>query len=229
MTVNANSTRELNIDRLVRRSYQLAGLLDNQQSPDADAVAKAMDFLEIDLDALQAEANMSWDTELYEVPIVAGTLEYDLPADTFDVIDDGMFKAAGDSSETRVSAILRNDYLLKSTKNTQSRPVNFYPERTSGFRLKLWPVPDSAGTLTIQRRRMLADNNDGTKTVDLERVWGKYLAWQLAEYLCFSAAQENNRASYCNKRAGEAKTTAKMFARQRPSTHIKLMHRGPQQ
>lgn len=208
---------------------QLAGLMEAQQGPGTpqwtEKAAMAQDFLEIEVDALQAEAIFSWDTAFYDVAIVAGTASYVLPADTMDVIGNGMFAETGEETQTQLRAILRDEYMTLTAKDAEGRPYTLYPDRSSGFTLKLWPTPDAAGTLTIQRRRLLGDFSDRSKTADLERFWVKYLWTILAHHLAVASSREVQFCGYLRSLANDALKVAKAYTRQRPPTHMRLEHR----
>lgn len=228
MTVNATSTRQLDIDAIIRRSYQFAGLMEAQQGPGtpqwAAKAAMAQDFLEMEVDALQAEAVFSWDTAYYEVTVVAGTATYVLPTDTMDVIGNGMFALTDEDTQTQARALLRDEYLSLSAKEAEGRPFAFYTDRVSGFTLHLWPVPDAGGTLTIQRRRLLGDFNDRSKTADLERFWVKYLWCILAHHLAVASSREVPFCGYLRSVANDALKVAKAYTRQRPPTQMRMAH-----
>lgn len=179
MTVNATSTRELTIDRLVYLAIQKAGMLPagapRSGTQWENYASQARDFLEVEVDSLQAEGTLSRAVELYDVTLIAGTAAYALPNTTLGVVGDAMYAAPNSDSQTIVRAIDMERYQRISDKESQATPTLYWPQALGVVTLYVWPVPDAAGTLTIPRHRLLADNDDGTRTVDLERYWAKYL------------------------------------------------------
>lgn len=230
MAVNATSTREINIETLVRRSYQLAGLMNAAQGPDTpmwtDKASMAYDFLEVIVDALQGEGPFAWDTTFYDVDIAASTKTYTLPATTMDVVGSAQFVEDGGTGSTLVQMKTREEYSRITNKDSEGRPYIMYADRDSDFTLYLWPVPDAAGTLTIQRRRLLGDFNVGSKTVDLERVWVKYLWQDLAHHLKVASGRPPNECGYLRDLAEKSKRVAIGYSRQRPPTQMVISHRS---
>jgi hypothetical protein len=89
----------------------------------------------------------------------------------------------------------------------------------------LWPNPDSAGTIRFQRRRLLADTDLGSATIDLERHWIKYIEWELAHHLAVAAGLDVQRCGYMRSQAEKALKLAKGYSRQRTHTQMHLDHR----
>ena len=97
MTIDSTAAVDMDVDRIVRRAMQLAGLMTPQQGPDDPAwIAQsgmARDFLEADAEHLQSVGIMQRNVEFYDVDIVAGTATYALPSSTLDVLGVAMFAA----------------------------------------------------------------------------------------------------------------------------------------
>lgn len=214
MTVSASSTRELDINRICKLALQAAGLLPAGAPMSGVQWEKlsgqARDFLEVELDALQAEGVVARAVEFYDVTLVAGTTTYALPGTTVSVIGDAMFLKTGETSgETLVRSVDRTRYHELSDKVAQGTPTLMFVETHAVFTLYLWPVPSDAGTLRIQRQRLLADASDGTKTVDLERYWVKYMVMATAHMLALSNGIDPSKVGYLNSKAGQLLNVAK--------------------
>lgn len=201
MTVNSTSTREFTIDELVKLALQTAGLIpagapqsgtqwDNYSS-------QARDFLELEVDGLQAQGLLERAVALYDVTLIASTATYALPSTTLSVVGDAMYTPpSATSGQTVVKSMDRARYQLISDKTATGTPTLYWAEQLATVTLYLWPVPDAAGTLAIQHHRLLADNNDGSKTPDLERYWAKYLVNAVAHSVAMSNGIGISRLQY---------------------------------
>lgn len=233
MTISSTTSVELSIDTLVRRAYQLAGLMDAVQGPSSPnwsaRAAMARDFMEMDLAALQAEGIMVREVDRYALTItgVDGANPYSLPANTLDVIGDAMFTKSGETVETPVMMRSREEYHALSNKTAAGRPTLYYPERGATVRIYLWPVPsaDNAGTLTVQRRKLIATSTDGSATLDLERLWTSYVVWSLAHKLANAAGLPPADRGYLRSQAERELAKAKLYSRQRAPNQMYLDHR----
>ena len=87
------------------------------------------------------------------LPLVAGTAEYTMPADTIDLIEHQLRTGTGTSqTDTALQRISVSTYAQQTNKNTQSRPTQIYVHRgVSSTVVTLWPVPDVAYTLAYYR------------------------------------------------------------------------------
>lgn len=233
MTVAATATRELDINTLLLRAFQLAGLMPMEAAAsgaqwDARA-AYGRDMLEMIVKHVQSEGNITRDVELYDVTLTAGTASYTMPSDTLSVSGTAMYceDPAVDTTQLQVRSIDREEYQLKSNKEQQGLPTLYYPARGGSIVLTLWMVPDTTGAvLTVQRQRLLADNSTGGATVDLERSWAKYLIWELAHHFAVSSGAETQRCGYLRSGAKQAYDSCKLTATQSQPDQMYLDHDG---
>ncbi len=241
MVSNISTSRgfAFKIDAIVRRSYQLAGLMEvNQGEGSPEWVAKASlgrDLLDTIVDSLQAEGVAARPVIFRNVSLVAGTFEYAMQSDVLDIIEDGMYidpsqvsagvtKAQG---ETLVKQIDREAWHRLSNKGAEGRPSLFLALRNVDFVVRVWPVPaaaDDGGQIRFQMHQLYADTLDGTKEVDLRPYWNRYLIFQLAHDLAVSNSLTVERCSYLNKRAGELSLYARAYANQRPPNYAHISH-----
>lgn len=231
MTVNSTSTRELTIDTIVLRALQLASLRSAQEGAsgaDWDAQRRmALDYLEIEVDSLQAEGVFARSVSFTDVTTVASTTTYELASTVLDVVGDGQYLESGQTTgSTLVRQISREQYMLISNKDAEGRPTQFYLERGATLTLYLWPVPSSAGTLTLQQHRKLGDNNDGSATLDLDPYWAKYITWALAHVLATAAGLPVQQCGYLRSEAQRMLKIAKSYAHQRPDVQMQIDHRS---
>lgn len=231
MTVSGTNSRELNLDQLIRRAMNTAGIMAFEQTvvtTDPQWQMRASygrDMLEFILDRLQAEGVILRDVERYALPLAVDTASYALPVDTLDVHGDAMYLESGDTTERRVTAMDREDYHAISDKALGGAPSRFWLERLSLCTVYVHPVPTVAGTLYFQRKKMLADSTSGASTPDLERYWHDYLHYELAFRYAVSSSLTLDRVGTLKGEAAEAKATAQNYARQFVPSQIELDHR----
>lgn len=165
---------------LLRRSLQLAGLLDAGGAVDGDDAEMATDFLTTDLDALQEQGIVLQNVERTTLSLVASTAEYTLPDGTLNVVV-GPDNIAGTivssaATESPVRAISRHEYttgILNKTTTTTT-PTHVYIEKTATLKAVFWPVPSDSTMVFRYERVVLNDTMDGF------RRWQKWVMWNLA-------------------------------------------------
>lgn len=147
-----------------------------------------------------------WAIEEGSVNLVAGTSQYNLPADTVDLIEhhlrinDGL-STQSDQALNRISV---STYASIDNKTATGRPVQIFIERrVSQPRVNLWPVPDAATTykLVYWRLRRMEDAGDGANTQDIPFRFLPCMVAGLAYYIAMkipegSARLEMLKASY---------------------------------
>jgi hypothetical protein len=192
VTINTSVTREATIETIIKRAYQLAGLMNaNETASSPEWSAKfemAADFLDMEMKALQANATIQRHKRFVTQALVAGTASYaqTSPNTFLDVLTTGMFKATGETTETPVRVVDMEAYNAITDKTSSGTPSLLMFKRGNVDTLYVWPVPSEAGTLTLIVHGLIADGNDQSRTVDLERHWVKYLVLNLAHWLAIA-------------------------------------------
>jgi hypothetical protein len=218
MTVNTNTTRELDIGKVTLRAAQLSGVADPQQPTSGEEwdslSAMARDFLEMDIDALQAVGAYAREVDFSDLSIVADTASYTLPSTTLNVLGEAMFKKTGETTSTPILPISREQYHRYTDKTITGTPTQYYAERLAVLTVYFYPVPVAAGTVTFQRHRLLGDNDDASKTLDLDRYWTLYVTYSLAHNIALAHNLPVSRCDYLRKLADEQKGLASSYAAQ---------------
>lgn len=191
MTVNPSSTNEFTISSVIRLAYLTAGLMspnESLSSPDWTARAGvAAEFLELITKSLQPGAIIARHVTFTTVSMVAGTGSYSVPASVLTYVGTAMFKETGTDTETPVQPMTRDDYQLISDKTVDGVPARYYLHRMATTQLLyIDPIPDTAGTLTLQTHQLVADSTTTSYTPDLERHWTDWLVYELAHRLAMS-------------------------------------------
>ena len=214
MATSSTSTFELSRDQLIKRAYQLAGLLDSSHEPNADDIALAADMLGMELLALQAEGLVVTHVTRTTLALVAATAEYSLPTDTLDVfIDANNFVGTivpTTGTETPLRAISRSEYVAIPDKTTSATPSLVYIERLSTVKVLFWPVPDEVMSYRYQQIRFPRDVDTGAVTVDYSKRWQLALCYLLAYRVGFAKSLPQARLLLLKQEAEELKARARM-------------------
>lgn len=122
-------------------------------------------------------------TGLDTLSLTAGTADYALPADAFDLLDVVLRRSGKD---TPVEPIAREEYLDIPDKSIRGRPNRYYLERlsvpTTPLKLWLWLVPEnSTDTLVYNYLRLPSDvTEDMSVAPETARLWMDALMDELA-------------------------------------------------
>jgi len=232
MTAATTAAIDLPIDTLVLRAYQLAGLLDHSAMSSGPTwmskASMARDFLEMDLQGISARGYLVRSLDFYPLTLVPNMNPYEVPV-AFDLIGTATYLPEGQvSGETHVSMIDYYGYQKISDKLSSGIPSVFYPHRAATFQVYFWPVPDESalGTVTFQRRRILATMREGDKTIDCEAAWNEYFLYSLAHKLAMANTLGASHITELRNLKLDAFQAARNFGRQRASGMIVSTHSG---
>lgn len=231
MTVSANSTQEFSRDELVAMAYQLTGLLEAGKEPPAADIAMAANFLNMELQALQAEGVVLRTIERTTLTLTAGTATYSLPSDTIEIQlgPNGQLGTIVPSSgsEFPVTAMTRAEYLNNPDKTSTGTPSRGYVEKLATVTLTLWPIPDStAPTFRYARVRLLRDADTGAVTIDLARRWLKFVAYATAANLARAKSLPLDQVIDLQNQAETMKAVCMADDQERPDIRFRVKHRG---
>jgi hypothetical protein len=113
-----------------------------------------------------------WTIDEGTVSLVAGTSEYDLPADTIDLLEQVIRTGAGNQStqsDLTISRISVSTYASIPNKLSRGRPIQVWIERLrDNPKINVWPVPDTNDyTFRYWRLRRVQDAGAGSETSDM--------------------------------------------------------------
>lgn len=220
------------INEMVRLSYVLAGLLEETQTLTAvGGGGLAREFLETIVDDLQSIGISARATSFHPLTLTANTYEYTMPSTVLDVYGDAMYIAADEadvtkaSSETVVTQASAEQWQTLGSKSTTGRPVLYFPWRVqTPPKVRLWPIPDEAGTVRFQVHRHLYDNSDGNANVDLEVYWTSYIMYELAAQLAEAKTMPDVKVSRLNAKARAKKAEARAMSSSRTDVQCHITH-----
>lgn len=236
MTVSSTQGADLTCEQVAFRAHQLAGLVSaNQSMADAGWPPKrdmALTFLDTIVDELATEGVFARFVTFYELTLVVGTYKYTLPETVVALVGDGAYIAPGEAlsaatAETPVTPISREEWQAIGSKSTTSTPAHYYAhEGTTGYAIevRLWPIPDAAGTIRFQTQRIAADTTESSSTIDLPPFWMQYVLWELAHHLATAAGLSEARCSMLEARAHEKRDKARGHANQAQPGQVEVEH-----
>jgi hypothetical protein len=237
LTIASGTTAEFSIDAICTMAYRLAGLLPIQQPMDATQGTHARDMLELVIRSLQSKGVFARSVSFYDLTLTgatssAATTDYifTLPNYVLDVEGNGMYIPAGEtvdraSSETLVQQIGQSQWHELAAKNSIGTPLFMYVHRVSQLQLYLWPMPNEAGTIRLQIHRLFANSNSsGTATLDLERPWQEYVAYELAGHLAVAASLPTERVLLLKGQATALLKECRGFANRHTGSQIVVSH-----
>lgn len=231
MTIAATRTRELDINTIVQRSMQLAGLMSPQSSTSDPSFAPqrtmAVDFLELICKGVQGGAIIERHIVRQTAAVTALSATVTLATSAMSMIGMAMFMETGFTEETPVTFIDLQTYQSIPEKTLTGKPAQGYFARQPTPTITLWPVPDVNGTLTVQSHILSADVSNAADTLDFERLWTDYFVWELGHYLSVAAGLAKTDCGYMRARAEEKLEICKRYSKSNAPTQMRMAHRTP--
>lgn len=130
-----------------------------------------------------------WTVDEGEIDLVEGVAEYDLPADTVDLLDMVIRTSAGDETtqaDLTISRISEPTYSSIPNKLTQARPIQVWVRRLrDNPKIVVWPVPNQSDYYVFKywRMRRIQDAGSGVETPDMNFRFYPALVAGLAFYI----------------------------------------------
>lgn len=187
MTTSGTTTFDLEFDDVITEAYERCGL-QVRTGYDMRTAQRSLSLLF--LEWANRGLNL-WTIEQRSLALVQGTPEYSLPADTVNVLSAVIRSGSGASQQDIVvDRISQNEYLHVPDKLTESRPAQYYVQRTSTPKLFVYPSPDKAYTFQYYTVRRIQDFGAYTKTADVVFRFLPCMIAGLAYYLSIKRAPD---------------------------------------
>jgi len=190
MTTSGTTTFDLDVDEMIAEAYERCGL-QVRAGYDIKTARRSMNLMF--LDWASRGLNL-WTIEQRTLPLVAGTYEYDLPDDTVNVLEAVVRSTVnGTATDITLNRFSRAEWIHTPTKQaTQSRPAQFYVERTITPKVYFYPNPDSSTNYTFvyYAIRRIQDAGSYTDTLDLNFRFLPCMASGLAYYIAMKRAPD---------------------------------------
>lgn len=224
MATSSTSTFELTRDQLIRRSLQIAGLLEASQSAEGNDIALAADIMQMEIVSLQAEGVVVTWVERTTLALTAAVASATFPTDTLDVAIDPNGVAGtivpSSGAETPVRVLTRQEYILLPNKDTQATPTMVLVERLATVTATFWPVPVASVSFRYGKIRFPRDLDTGARTLDLSRRWQKAICYAVAFQLALAKSLPLDRTAFLRAEAETAKQKAMLSDGERGPSQI---------
>jgi len=194
MTTSGVANFDLQFDDLITEAYERCGI----ESRDGYEMKTALRSLNIIFAEWANRGLNLWTIEQREVLLVAGQFEYELPSDTINALSAVIRTNAGQSTQQDITIdrISRAEWLHIPNKYTQSRPAQYYVQRSVPTTLYLYPAPDNTQTYTFVYYAIRRIENTGAymNTADIVFRFLPALVAALAFHLSVKKAPERMAA-----------------------------------
>lgn len=192
MATTGTATFNMDFTEIAEEAFERAGR-ELRTGYDLKTARRSMNLLTIEW---QNRGLNMWTMEEGVISLVAGQVEYDLPADTIDLMEFALRNGSGATqSDLIMSRISAPTYASIPNKTVQGRPIQAVIIRgRDNPSLKLYPVPDSANySIYYWRLRRIQDAGSGIQTADVNFRFLPCLVAGLAYYIAMKYPESAER------------------------------------
>lgn len=192
MTTSGTTTFNLDVNEIIEEAFERCGK-ELRTGYDIRTARRSLNLLFMEW--ANRGVNL-WTIEQGSIALTQGTITYDLPVDTVDLIDQVIRTGTGQNQvDINISRISVDTYATIPNKNAQGRPIQVWINRQSGAtnpgpsvdypQINVWPAPDQSSyyTFVYWRLRRVQDAGTGTATEDVPFRFIPCLIAGLAYYL----------------------------------------------
>lgn len=176
MTTSGTSTFNLSILDLIEEAHEMCG----SEIRDGYSLRTARRSLNLMFASWANRGYNLWTVQEGSIALTQGTITYNLPVDTVDLVDQVIRTQTGTTqTDINISRISLDTYATIPNKNTQGRPIQVWINRQSGATnpttgvayptINVWPAPDQSNyyTFVYWRLRRIQDAGNGADTQDI--------------------------------------------------------------
>jgi hypothetical protein len=206
MSTSGVATFNLDVNDLIEEAFERCGK-ELRTGYDFRTARRSLNLLTIEW--ANRGINL-WTIEQGSIPLVQGTISYDLPVDTIDLLDHVTRTGTGlNQSDLNINRISESTYSTIPNKNAQGRPIQVWINRQSGAvepvsgvaypQINVWPCPDQSDyyTFVYWRMRRIQDAGTGVTTADIPFRFLNCMVAGLASYLSIKLADvDPNRIAF---------------------------------
>jgi len=190
MATSGTATFNLEFDDIIIEAYERCGL-DGRDGYEMKTALRSINLMF----AEWANRGLNlWTIEQRQITLNAGQHEYTLPDDTVDGLSAVIRTNAGTSNQQDITIdrIGYAEYLHVPNKNTQSRPAQYFIQRTAPAKLFLYPAPDATTSYVFRYYaiRRIQDTGAFTNTADVSFRFLPCLIAGTAYYLAIKRAPD---------------------------------------
>tara|TARA_E500000331_G_scaffold287967_1_gene283236 strand:- start:2811 stop:3500 length:690 start_codon:yes stop_codon:yes gene_type:complete len=185
MTTSGTTAFDMDFTEIAEEAWERAGR-EMRSGYDLRTARRSMNLMTIEW---QNRGINLWTIDEGTVTMVKGTSQYDLPADTIDLLEQVIRTNSGNTttqSDLTISRISVSTYASIPNKLTEGRPIQVYIERLrDNPKINVWPVPDKNDEYIFKyyRMRRIQDAGSGVETADMNFRFLPCLVAGLAYYI----------------------------------------------
>ena len=168
MTTSSTTAFDMEFTEIAEEAWERAGR-ELRSGYDLKTARRSMNLMTIEW---QNRGINMWTIDDGAVTLVEGVTQYDLPADTIDLLEQVIRTNSGNTttqSDLTINRISVSTYATIPNKLTRGRPIQVWVERLAANpKFSVWPVPDSGDYLfKYYRMRRIQDAGAGVETADM--------------------------------------------------------------
>ena len=184
MATSGTTAFNMDFTEIAEEAWERAGR-EMRSGYDLRTARRSMNLLTIEW---QNRGINMWTIDEGTISLTTGTSQYNLPADTIDLLEQVIRTDSGDTSkqsDLTISRISVSTYASIPNKLSRGRPIQVWIERLRDQpRINVWPVPDSNDyTFKYYRLRRVEDAGNGVETADMNFRFLPCLVAGLAYYI----------------------------------------------
>lgn len=162
MTTSGVADFDLQFDDMIAEAYERCGI----EVRDGYDMKTALRSLNLMFAEWANRGLNLWTIEQRSLPLIAGVHAYDLPADTVNALSAVIRTNNGlaTQQDITIDRISRAEWLHVPNKNTQSRPAQYYVQRSVPTTVYFYPAPDDTQEWTFVYYAIRRIQNAGTYT-----------------------------------------------------------------
>ena len=196
MATSGTTAFDMDFTEIAEEAWERAGR-EMRSGYDLRTARRSMNLMTIEW---QNRGINMWTIDSGTISLVSGTSQYNLPADTVDLLDHVIRTNAGNTatqSDLTISRIGVSTYSSIPNKLTTGRPIQVFVERLATQpRINVWPVPDSnIYTFVYFRMRRIQDAGDGVETADMTFRFLPCLVAGLAYHIAMKVPELTDRVT----------------------------------
>ena len=169
MATSGTTAFDMDFTEIAEEAWERAGR-EMRSGYDLRTARRSMNLMTIEW---QNRGINLWTIDEGTVTLTKGTSQYDLPADTIDLLEQVIRTDSGNATtqqDLTISRISVSTYASIPNKLTQGRPNQVYIERLrDNPKINVWPVPDKDNEYVFKyyRMRRIQDAGTGVETADM--------------------------------------------------------------
>ena len=167
MATSGTTAFNMDFTEIAEEAYERAGS-EMRSGYDLRTARRSMNLLTIEW---QNRGINLWTIDSGTISLTTGTSQYNLPADTIDLLEHVVRTNSGSTnnqSDININRVSVSTYSSIPNKLTRGRPLQVWIERLNTPRINVWPVPDSNDyTFVYYRMRRIEDAGSGVETADM--------------------------------------------------------------